>query len=410
MSTFTADEKVKILTDIVAIKSVNDHELEVAQYFKGLFDQHNIDAKIIELGGSRANLVATIGSGHPVIGVSGHMDVVSAGNEADWLYDPFTLTEADGMLYGRGTSDMKAGLAALAIAMIDIKEQGLLKKGTIKLFATAGEESSQLGSNDFNQKGYMDDVEAMIIAEPSGNVINYANKGSMNFHITSRGVSSHSSMPNMGVNAIKPLLAFIEKVMAEFETTNESINYGSFDFTSIIENFGGEAGNDKKNKELTELLNGAVLTNTIVNGGSQINSVPDFAEAFFNARTVTEFGNHQMKEIFNAVLEEYKDTADLELEMLLDLDPAITSGQNSLVDLAKHIGEEKLDVEYKVGPTTGVTDASNLLLNKDVNFPFVVFGPGQTSTVHKVDEHVAKDNYLTFIDIYVALLTKYVEQ
>ncbi|MEJ7490660.1 M20/M25/M40 family metallo-hydrolase, partial [Staphylococcus pettenkoferi] len=88
----------------------------------------------------RANLIASIGDGHPVVGISGHMDVVSEGDYGDWTYPPFELTEQDGFLYGRGTSDMKAGLAALVIAMIDIHERGLLEKGTIKLMATAGEE------------------------------------------------------------------------------------------------------------------------------------------------------------------------------------------------------------------------------------------------------------------------------
>ena len=74
------------------------------------------------------------------------MDVVDEGNHNDWTHDPFTLTEDNGYLYGRGAADMESGLAALAIALIEIKKSNSLKKGTIKFMATVGEEIEQAGS------------------------------------------------------------------------------------------------------------------------------------------------------------------------------------------------------------------------------------------------------------------------
>ena len=121
MSTFSNEEKVQILSDIVAMNTVNDNEIEVCQYLQDLFKQHGIDSRIQELDEHRGNLIAEIGEGSPVLGISGHMDVVPEGKHEQWTYDPFTLTEDDGMLYGRGAADMKSGLAALAIAMSEIK-------------------------------------------------------------------------------------------------------------------------------------------------------------------------------------------------------------------------------------------------------------------------------------------------
>lgn len=121
-------EYLKILADLIKIKSVNDHELEVAEYLKDLFQKNDIHSEILPIKGQRVNLVAEIGSGAPVLAVSGHMDVVDPGNLAAWDSDPFTMTEKDGKLFGRGITDMKAGLAALVIAMIELKKQGLLKK------------------------------------------------------------------------------------------------------------------------------------------------------------------------------------------------------------------------------------------------------------------------------------------
>ena len=140
MSVLTNEERVKILSDIVAIKTVNDNELEVAKYLQKWFDKYGIESKLDEVSEGRTNLIATVGSGQPVIGISGHMDVVAEGNHDDWTYDPFELTEDNGYLYGRGAADMKSGLAALAIALIEIKESNQLNKGTIKFIATVGEE------------------------------------------------------------------------------------------------------------------------------------------------------------------------------------------------------------------------------------------------------------------------------
>jgi uncharacterized membrane protein YeiB len=112
MSVFTKEDHLQILKDIVEIKTVNDNEIEVAKYLKDLLEKHGIKADIDEIKGhnNRANLIASIGEGHPVVAISGHMDVVSEDDSNNWQFPPFELTEQDGFLYGRGTSDVKAGL------------------------------------------------------------------------------------------------------------------------------------------------------------------------------------------------------------------------------------------------------------------------------------------------------------
>ena len=182
------------MSDIVEINSVNDNEIEVATYLKDLFERIILTQKLMLLKVNDANLIATIGSGSPVVAISGHMDVVSEGDQNDWDYPPFQMTEKDNRLYGRGTSDMKSGLMALAIAMIELKENDALPHGTIKFMATAGEEKEQLGSAQLYKKGYMNNVDALIIAEPSETNIVYAHKGSMDYKITSKGKAAHSAL------------------------------------------------------------------------------------------------------------------------------------------------------------------------------------------------------------------------
>lgn len=406
MSIISEEEKVKILSDVIAIKSVNDNELSVCEYLQKLLSQYNIESTIEKINESRANLIAEIGEGKPVLAFSGHMDVVSEGNSENWKYDPFEMTEEDGKLYGRGTADMKSGLVAMVIAMIEINNANLLQKGTIRLLATAGEEMEQKGSAQLYSNGYMDDVDALIIAEPSESMIAYAHKGSMNFRVTSRGKSSHSSAPFMGQNAIKPLIEVIREVENEFNHILKDVEFKVLDFSSL---------SDKVKKEFnieisSESLGSAILTNTIIQGGNQVNSIPEHAVAEFNARTVPEFDNDKMKQLFNKIIEKHNKEGNLSLDIDLDLPSVATNENNRLVTLIKKHGENHLNMNLLVAPTMGVTDASNLLKDKDENFPFVMFGPGNPSLAHQTNEYVEQEKYIKFIEIFKQTALDYLNE
>ncbi|EUJ20586.1 succinyl-diaminopimelate desuccinylase [Listeria aquatica FSL S10-1188] len=125
-------ERLQILKDIINIDSTNGNEEAVANYLGELLSRHGIDSKKVQYAEKRASLVSEIGDGGSrVLGLSGHMDVVDAGDPSKWTYPPFEATEKDGKLYGRGSTDMKSGLAAMVIAMIELKDEKkeLTRKG-----------------------------------------------------------------------------------------------------------------------------------------------------------------------------------------------------------------------------------------------------------------------------------------
>lgn len=377
MKHFTDEEKIKILSDVVAIKSVNENEIEVANYLKDLFAEYGIKSKLVPVTETRVNLIAEIGSGKPVIGVSGHMDVVSPGNESEWVSDPFTLTERDGNLYGRGSNDMKSGLVNLALVLIELKESNELTNGTVRLMATTGEEVGGAGSKKLYEVGYMDDVDYLWVAEPSQDTIIYSHKGSLNLRITSVGEAAHSSMPDQGYNAINALMEYLLDM-------DKKLN------------------NDKRTNEV---LNKLVSSTTIFNGGNQVNSIPDKAVAEINVRTIPEFNNDEVIELFNTTADKYnKEGSEIEVEVSMSLPSVLTSGQSKMIDLSKEIGKKYLGLDLSIKASTGVTDGSNLLRGKDKDFPFMMFGPGETKMAHKVDEYVSKDVYLAFFDIYKELI------
>lgn len=380
MSVFTEEQKIKILEDLVAIKSVNENEIEVATYLKKLFEEHGIEATIVPVTATRVNLVAEIGSGSPVLGISGHMDVVSPGDVSKWSTDPFVLTEKDGKLYGRGANDMKSGLAALAIAMIDIKENDSLQKGSIRFMATTGEEVGGAGAKKLYEEGYMNDVNTLIVAEPSQDVIVYSHKGSLNFKVTSKGKEAHSALPQLGYNAIDPLAEFITKVNAEVRDSNRS----------------------------NEILGELVMNCTIIHGGQQVNSIPELATAEFNVRTIPEYDTEEVIEKFKQFAEELNNEgADIIVEVTMSLPSVFTDGKSNLVKTAQLLGEKYFNDKPELIGSPGVTDGSNLLRSKGDDFPFIMFGPGLTKMAHKVDEYVHRDVYLKFIDLYEELFLEF---
>ena len=199
-------KKIQVLQDVIRIPSVNGKEAEVASYLSKLFIDYSIESERVPYCPGRDNLVVTISTGHgKVLGLSGHMDVVSAGNESMWNYPPFEAHIEGNRLYGRGSTDMKAGLMAMVIAMIELKEEGCPFNGTIKLLATVGEEVGELGAEQLTKEGYTDDLDALIIGEPTGYVLGYGHKGSINYTVVSNGKEAHSSMPQEGYNAIRCL-------------------------------------------------------------------------------------------------------------------------------------------------------------------------------------------------------------
>lgn len=383
MKHFTEEEKIKILADLIAIKSVNENEIEVANYLKDLFAEYGIESKIVPVTDTRVNLVAEIGSGHPVIGISGHMDVVSPGDESEWTSDPFTLTERDGKLYGRGTNDMKAGLVNLALVMIELKENHELKNGTVRFMATTGEEVGGAGSKKLYEEGYMDDVDYLWVAEPSHDTIIYSHKGSLNFKVTSFGEAAHSSMPDQGYNAINPLMKFLLELDEKLNSDTRS----------------------------NDVLGKLVMSTTIFNAGNQVNSIPERAVTEINVRTIPEFNNDEVIEIFKKTAEKYNNEgAKIQVDVTMSLPSVFTTGQNDMVELAKELGKKHLGLDISLKGSPGVTDASNLLRGKDENFPFMMFGPGESKMAHKTDEYVYKDYYFAFFDIYKELILRLTEK
>ncbi|CAC5485104.1 TPA: ArgE/DapE family deacylase [Staphylococcus aureus] len=406
MTTFSEKEKIQLLADIVELQTENNNEIEVCNYLKDLFDKYDIKSEILKVNEHRANIVAEIGNGSPILALSGHMDVVDAGNQDNWTYPPFQLTEKDGKLYGRGTTDMKGGLMALVITLIELKEQDQLPQGTIRLLATAGEEKEQEGAKLLADKGYLDDVDGLMIAEPTGYGIYYAHKGSMSCKVTATGKAVHSSVPFIGDNAIDTLLEFYNQFKEKYSELKQQDTKHELDVAPMFKSLIGKEISEEDANDAS----GLTAVCSIINGGKQFNSVPDEASLEFNVRPVPEYDNDFIESFFQNIINDV-DSNKLSLDIPSNHRPVTSDKNSKLITTIKDVASSYVDKDdIFVSALVGATDASSFLGDNKDNVDLAIFGPGNPLMAHQIDEYIEKDMYLNYIDIFKEASIQYLKE
>ncbi|QMU08893.1 ArgE/DapE family deacylase [Levilactobacillus suantsaii] len=407
------DEVVQTLQNIVKLNTVNGAEKQVTDYLSHLLAQHGIASHTVAYAADRTSLVAEIGSDQgPVVGFDGHADVVALGDQDKWTVDPLSATIQGQHMIGRGTSDMKSGLMAGVWAMIHLKDSGVPLRGTLRLLVTVGEEYGQYGAQQLAKAGYVDDMTSLIVGEPSGadkqllqrpelqqmlgtdaanaqklaaanhtseqHFIELAHKGSFTFTVHSRGVAAHSSMPEIGKNAITALLNFYQREQDYFYSIKDYRNPVLGAVTPVV---------------------------TLIKGGEQINTVPASAELSVKIRTIPELPNAKLKQDLQQIITDLNhEGAQLSMDILSDLRPMHTAADAPLIAATTDIGQAVLEQHLPKIGVPGGTDASSFLAaNPDLDV--VVFGPGNI-TAHQVNEYVDLDMYQRYIKIYERMITR----
>lgn len=255
----------EILKKLISYNTINDKDNEkiidfIEQYLKKIGFRTEYKSKCLVMSNREKC----------DIGFLGHTDTVSYLN--DWSYNPLELNEIDGKLYGLGTCDMKGAIATIlsTVSKVDFNEKG------IRLFFTYDEEISFSGINELvNNKIRF--PKYMIIGEPTNNEIINASKGLLEFKIVFKGVPSHSSKPEEGVNAIDNCIDFINKLKVFYEVLRKD----AVDSKRVTMNVG------------------------LINGGRSINIVADRCEVYIDFRTITKEQNERViekvKELLNGV-------------------------------------------------------------------------------------------------------------
>lgn len=375
----TKEEQLQIFKKIISIQTVNQNEAELADYIASLFQPYaGDDVKIekVNYAPGRDNLVVTIGHGDKVLGYSGHMDVVDPGDLDAWDTDPFDPVVKDHKLYGRGACDMKSGLSAVVVALLELLEKGEQLPGQIKLLATVGEETGNYGAAELTKKGYADDLDGLVIAEPRDDMhaVTYACKGVIDYHVTSIGKAAHSSRPQMGINAIDNLFTFADmakKELAKFDQEDPDLG------------------------KLTHVI-------SLIQGGDQINSVPSQAKLGGNIRTIPEYPNQVVYDKLQEIIDtlNQKPGFNLSIKYTFPEEPMAGDKNSPLIKLVQKVAKQQLGFTPEVGTSTGANDGQEFT-QAPKDFTSVIFGPGGDMS-HLANEYVNLDAFYNAIKFYQA--------
>lgn len=374
-------ERVQVLQDLIRIHSANGNEVEVADYLQQLLAEHGITAQIDTFGDRRANLTAQIGRGTDkrVLGLTGHMDTVAVSSPKSWQHDPFGGEIVGDRLYGRGAADMKSGLAAQVIALIELKEAAILPSGTVRLIATAGEELGTPGANRLESQGTAEELSGLVVGEPTGGNVIFAHSGSLNYEVTSTGKTAHSSMPDQGVNAITGLVKFIEAESGLFADAPVDPYLGKIQHSV-----------------------------TVIEGGHQVNSIPDSAKLQGNIRPTPACDNQEVASRLNEVIDQinHQTPFHLKLNIFWDYHPISTDPQSEFVQSALRAAQQCFPHPVKTGIINGATDASVFRLHRP-DLPVVVLGSDAWNVAHVTDEYTTISGYLATIKTYQQIIKNF---
>ena len=323
------------------------------------------DKSIDELGFEKTNIdnvgnvIATKGSGRPVIMLCGHMDTVPG---------RIPVRMENGYLYGRGASDAKSSLIAMLLAASEFPKQ----RGTIIFAGVVDEEGNATGIKELVRSKYT--IDYAIFGEPSGiSNITIAYKGRFAFRLTCDvGTSAHASAPWLAKNSIEEVYDFWQAIQLEI---------GRLD-----------SGSDKSSKVTCSL--------TEISGGSSHNVTPQKCKITVDIRIPTTNTSRKIQELVASIVKEvsikknvratYR-TEDMTEPFEADhTSPLVRALSLSIIDVCR-----KRPVLLR---KTGTGDMN--ILGNAFRIPVVTYGPGDPHSSHTVDERISIAEYISSIEVY----------
>lgn len=369
-------DALKLTAKMIGYRSINPpgHEQKISLFLQKLLSEYNFKIDCYEFEKDRPSFIASMDGNdtslEPIV-FAGHIDVVPAG-KTEWRSNPFEAKIMDGKIFGRGSTDMKSGIACAISASINILDNALPLKRGIKIVIVAGEETGCQGSFYLKEKGVLGNAHLLIIPEPTDNLPVIAHKGSIRLVVRVTGKTAHSAMPEEGINAIKDLIPIAANLN---DCTFENVGHPILGKTTSVV--------------------------TTIKGGENINSIPDLAECTIDIRTVPTTSNEV---VINKIKEILGSKGEFEI---LNNFPGFASDPNHPV--ISEVTETIAKTTQKGISTRGAsyyTDACALVPGFDYP-PTIVIGPGLPELCHKTDEYCLVENITMATNIFEKLIEKY---
>mgnify|MGYP001556122305 FL=1 len=360
---------IELTRRLIRFETINPpgNEEACARFLGRMLEEGGFRVSYHALAPGRVNVIArspgTSGGGAPTV-LSGHLDTVPLGS-ADWQYEPTGARRVDGRIYGRGASDMKSGVAAMICAAL---AEGA--EVPVTLILSAGEETGCEGVRWLAAQGRLrGPVRALVIGEPTANYPLIGHKGAFWLEMEARGRTAHGSQPELGENAIGKAAEAVQRLM-------------TIDFENYTH----------------PLLGRPTLNVGTIQGGININSVPDRAVAGLDIRTVPGLGHAALR----AMLEDR--CGDLvRFRVLADMEGFASDPQSPWIRRVFGLAAPYLSETPVPRAAAYFTDAATLAAAFGYP-PAVILGPGEPSQAHQTDEFVVTHRIEDALSIYRAIL------
>lgn len=331
-------------------------------------------------GGNRASFVLKFPGKETEGGIAfvGHLDTVPFGEMESWYHEPLGAVTEDGIMYGRGTADMKAGVCAMLMTALYLQEQKPALKKSVYFCFTADEEQKGIGIGEIIDSGILDHIDAAVICEPSSDRIGIGEKGALWLRVCGEGVAAHGSNPTAGTNTLDCLIEVKEKLESYMNQETEHA-----------------------------LLGRSTISLTKMQGGTGMNVIPGEGVMEMDIRTIPG-SDHQeilkfVEEACQAIGREGKNFK-YQIEVLNNRVPVCAQEKNPTACEFQEIAE-KLGVKAECTGLLYYTDVSMMIPPLDV--PFIIFGPGEAEQAHKTNEHISLQAVKKYSDIYITYLLNY---
>ena len=322
-------------------------------------------------GENRSNLVARLGSeksGRLPLAFTGHVDTVPLGARP-WTRDPFGADVDGNRIYGRGSSDMKSGVAAFVDACIRRRAQ-LAKGPGVLLVITAAEETGCEGALKLvRDPRALGSAGALVVAEPTSNYPFIGHKGALWLRAVAEGVTAHGSMPEQGVNAV-------------MKAARAAVRLADFDF------------NEKRHA----VLGAPTLNVGNFHGGLNINSVPDRAEIGLDIRTIPGQSHANVQAAIASTM-----GVDVTVESIMDIGAIWTDAAHPWIRQVFTILQPILGEAPVPRGATYFTDGAPLQQALG-GVPTIVLGPGEAQLAHQTDEYCLISRIDQAVQAYEAII------
>ncbi len=357
---------VRILDDLVRIQSVNPHyggeacgEQGVSEYIERYFQGTDVKVTRQNVLPGRDNLLIELRTGHPdrTLLFETHMDTVSLGS----MIDPTTPIYREGRLYARGACDAKGSLAGMMWMIKECAKHPERLSADIVLCAAVDEEYEFRGLRAF--MGLNMPFAGAVVGEPTNLEIVIAHKGCARFAVTTHGKAAHSSMPKEGNSAIKQMMRVIQFIEEELEPELDRASH--------------------------PLCGSPTIVVGTIQGGTQINIVPERCEIEIDRRIIPGEDPNQVLEQFQSRLEAYSEEKQLFIKYSIRellLDGALNTQPDALIVPYAQTAASKLGLSQVPVGVSYSSDASKLY---KIGIPTIVFGPGSIAQAHSREEWVS---------------------